>query len=377
MQEQANLKSHAPRKTSSTPNKTEITFSQALRDGMDLCLQKFENCFLIGEGVSDPKAIFGTTEGLFTKYGANRIIEMPISENGLTGVVIGAAMSGMRPVMVHQRVDFSLLSLEQIFNNAAKMHYLSNGQHQVPLVIRMIIGRGWGQGPQHSQSLESIFGHIPGLKVYMPARAQDAKAMLVSAVAENNPVIFLEHRWLHYSHGLVDSGFPEYDDEGPRVALSGKDISIVATSWEVIEALRASEFLKKIAVFPEIIDLRVIRPLKMQEIIQSVSKTNKLITVDTGWSTYGVGSEIIASIVENNVTLLKANPLRLGVAPHPTPSSRALITNYYPTAANIARAVASMLHVGEDRAKELEQIIHAETKNDVIDVPVANFRGPF
>lgn len=373
----ATSQTSAPFITTSTAREEVITFSDALVEGMDLCLQKHANCFLIGEGVADPKAIFGTTKGLFEKYGPDRIIEMPVAENGLTGVVIGAAMSGMRPVMTHQRVDFSLLSLEQIFNNAAKMHYLSNGQHQVPIVIRMIIGRGWGQGPQHSQSLESIFGHIPGLKVYMPSRPQDAKSMLMAAVEDNSPVVFIEHRWLHYNHGPVEQGYSTLDYEGPRVALTGKDATIVATSWEVIEALRAGEFLKEIDIHPEVIDLRVIRPLKMEKIIASVVKTNKLITVDTGWSTYGIGAEIIASVMENNFTALNAKPIRLGALAHPTPSSRSLIKDYYPTASNIAKRVASMLKVSEAKLNILDKVISEKTKDDIIDVPVASFRGPF
>ena len=175
----------------------ELTYAQAIQEGLHQSMEADARVILVGEGVPDPKAIFATTAGLRDRFGSARVFDMPLSENGMTGICIGAALSGLRPVMVHQRIDFALLAMDQLVNNAAKWHYMFDGLANVPLVIRVIIGRGWGQGPQHSQSLQALFAHIPGFKVVLPATAYDAKGMLISAIEDNNPVIFIEHRWLH------------------------------------------------------------------------------------------------------------------------------------------------------------------------------------
>ena len=216
----------------------DITYAEAVREALDFCLSQDKNVFVVGEGVPDPKKIFNTTAGLLEKYGPQRIMDMPLSENALTGVCIGSGLIGMRPVMVHQRTDFAYLALDQIINNAAKWHYMFNGQGQVPIVIRMMIGRGWGQGPQHSSSPQALFSHIPGLKVVMPARPHDAKGMLIQAIEDNGPVIFLEHRWLHHMKEPV----PEEPFREPlgkaRVVRSGDSLTLAAFSYSVIEATK-------------------------------------------------------------------------------------------------------------------------------------------
>ncbi|MFQ5482693.1 MAG: dehydrogenase E1 component subunit alpha/beta, partial [Nitrospinaceae bacterium] len=184
----------------------EITFSQALHEAADHCLAEDPSVYVLGLGVPDPKGVFGTTAGLQEKYGPDRVMDMPVSENAMTGVAIGSAMTGMRPIMTHQRIDFMLLSLDQVINNAAKWHYMFGGQLKAPLVIRLLVGRGWGQGPQHSQSLQALFAHIPGLKVVCPFSPHDAKGLLIAAVRDPNPVIFIEHRWLHGLYGPVPEG---------------------------------------------------------------------------------------------------------------------------------------------------------------------------
>ena len=190
------------------PDKERIlSASQAILEATDQIMKKDSNLILIGEGINDPKAIFGTTSNLSLKYGKSRVIESPISENGITGIAIGLAINNFKVLLIHQRVEFALLSIEQIFNNAAKSFYVTNGKHRVPIVIRMIIGRGWGQGPAHSQSLETIFSYIPGLKVLIPSSAYDAKGMLISAFNDPNPVLILEHRWLHFVTGFVPKKF--------------------------------------------------------------------------------------------------------------------------------------------------------------------------
>ena len=181
----------------------EITYAEAIAEAISQSMEKDPSVFIIGEGVPDPKAIFGTTKGLVEKYGSDRVLDMPVSENALTGVCIGTALRGMRPIMVHQRLDFVLLAMDQIVNNSAKWHYMFGGQTSVPFVVRAVIGMGWGQGAQHSQNIQAIFTHIPGLKVVMPATPYDAKGLLISSIQDNNPVIFIEHRWLHHIRGHV------------------------------------------------------------------------------------------------------------------------------------------------------------------------------
>ena len=181
----------------------ELKYFQAILEATDQCLAADPRVYVIGLGVTDPKGIFGTTLGLEAKYGPRRVMDMPVSENALTGIALGSAVTGMRPIMTHQRVDFALLALDQLINNAAKWHTMFGGRMRAPMVIRLIIGRGWGQGPQHSQSLQALFAHIPGLKVVMPATPYDAKGLLVAAVEDDNPVIYLEHRWLHGIWGPV------------------------------------------------------------------------------------------------------------------------------------------------------------------------------
>src|SRR5579883_291096 len=184
----------------------ELKYYQAIHEATDLCMEKDPSVYVIGLGATDPKGIFGTTSGLEAKYGSARVMDMPCAENGMTGVAIGSALVGMRPILLHQRIDFAVLAMEQIVNQAAKWHYMFGGRKSVPLVVRLLVGRGWGQGPQHSQSLQAWFAHVPGLRVVLPSTPQDAKGLLISAVEDDNPVIFIEHRWLHNIAGPVPEG---------------------------------------------------------------------------------------------------------------------------------------------------------------------------
>lgn len=351
--------------------------AEALREALDLCMAADPSVYVLGEGVTDPKAIYGTTEGLLEKYGAERVVEMPVSENGLTGVAIGSALLGQRPVMVHQRVDFSLLSLEQLFNNAAKAFYVSNGRHRVPMVVRLIIGRGWGQGPAHSQSLEPVFAHIPGLKVLMPSSPYEAKGMLSAAIEDDNPVIILEHRWIHLANGVVPEKHFTVPLTGPARIQEGGDVTIVATSYMLFETLQAATVLRDVDVHADVFDLRVLRPLSIEPIMESIERTGRLIMVDTGWRTYGIGAEIVSIIAEKCFESLKAPPVRLGLPDYPTPSSAPLTVNFYPTSVSILDAVIDS--VGIDRAAI------ATNRDDLIeergkipfDVPNPAFRGPF
>jgi pyruvate dehydrogenase E1 component beta subunit len=359
------------------PEPRTINAAEALREAMDLALERWPDVFLMGEGVADPKGIFGTTVGLADKHGSERVVEMPVSENGLTGVAIGAALMGRRPVLVHQRVDFALLSIEQLFNSAAKSHYVTGGRHRVPLVVRMVIGRGWGQGPQHSQSLEAMFAHVPGLKVVMPSTPREFKGLLLGAIEDDNPVLMLEHRWLHYVTGDVPEGFYSIPLDGPRLAREGQDVTIVASSYMALEALGAAEALAGVGCAAEVFDLRMLRPLALDPILASVQKTGRLITVDTGWRIGGMGAEIVAEITERAFAHLKAPPRRIGLPDHPTPSSRALAAAYYPGSVDIVDAVEQLLELDQGAAEGARQACVAARQGVPIDKPDPAFKGPF
>lgn len=327
--------------------------------------------YVMGLGVPDPTGIFGTTKGLQEKYGESRVLDMPLAENSMTGVAIGSAIVGMRPVMTHQRVDFALVAMEQIVNQAAKWHYMFDGQVNVPLVIRMIIGRGWGQGPQHSQSLQAMFAHVPGLKVVMPTTPYDAKGLLISAIEDNNPVVMLEHRWLY---GITDA-VPVEPYRVPlgkaRVMSEGTDVTIVGLSYMSIESLRAAELLAERGVNAEVIDLRSLRPLDEDTILASVRKTGNLVVADTAHKMFGASAEILAFVTENAFAALKTAPRRVTIPDHPAPTSPALADSFYPHAGHIASEVLRQL--GRDNDNSL--FLQPEGRR--LDQPDSSFTGPF
>jgi pyruvate dehydrogenase E1 component beta subunit len=359
------------------PTERIVSAAEAIREGLHIALGERPEAYLIGEGVTDPGGIFGTTKGLIEAYGPERVIEMPVSENGLTGIAIGSALLGQRPIMTHQRVDFALLCIEQLFNAAAKSHYVTNGRHRVPLTVRMVIGRGWGQGPQHSQSLEALFAHVPGLKVVMPTTPAQFKGMLLAAIDDDNPVIFLEHRWLHYVTGPVPEGGERLALDGPRIVHEGADATIVATSYMLLEALRAAEALARVGCKCEVIDLRVLRPLVLAPIEQSLRRTGRLIMCDTGWKTLGLGAEIVAQLAEHAWDAFRRPPVRLGLPDHPTPSSLELAKVYYPGSAHIVDAVQALCDLPPATAQAARAEVIAARKGVPIDKPDPAFKGPF
>lgn len=348
-----------------------LTYGEAVREATDQCLASDPGVYLMGLGAPDPTGVFGTTRGLHEVHGEDRVMDMPTSENGMTGVAIGSALVGMRPMMTHQRVDFALLALEQIVNQAANWHYMFGGQMSVPLVIRMVIGRGWGQGPQHSQNLHATFAHVPGLKVVLPTTAYDAKGLLIASVEDNNPVIFLEHRWLHNASGEVPEGMYRVPLGEARVMREGRDVTLVASSFMSLESLQAAEALAEEGIDAEVVDLRTVKPLDEATVLESVARTGRLIAVDGGWRTAGFAGEIVAVAVEGAMDSLRAPPKRVTLPDCPTPTTRALANSYYPRAAHIVAAVKEMLGLPVDEAS-----LHAEAL-DPYDVPDPSFKGPF
>ena len=349
----------------------ELKYFQAIQEALDLSLAKDSNVYVMGLGVPDPKGVFGTTLGLQQKYGDHRVMDMPTSENAMTGVAMGSAIVGMRPVMVHQRIDFALLAIDQMVSQAAKWHYMFGGKMRVPLVIRMLVGRGWGQGPQHSQSLQAWFAHVPGLKVVMPATPHDAKGMLIASIEDDNPVIFIEHRWLHNTFGEVPEGIYRVPIGEAKISRSGKDVTIAATSYSALEALRAAELLAKAGVEAEVIDLRSLRPLDDETIFNSVRRTGRLLVADTGWKFGGFGAEVVASVTEELFGQLKCAPRRLGMLDAPVPTSPALSHQSYPGVNEIISQIFEMLGIPQEKLPRLEE---APSKSDV---PDPQFAGPF
>lgn len=347
-----------------------ISYAEALREAQDYCLGAYPECFLMGLGVPDPKGVFGSTLGLQDKYGLDRVFDVPLSENAMTGVALGSAISGMRPVLTHQRVDFALSSIEQLVNQAAKWHYMFGGRMKAPMVIRMVIGRGWGQGPQHSQSLQALFAHVPGLKVVMPTTPFDAKGMMISAIESDDPVVCLEHRWLY---GIRDEVPPDYYRvplDRARVMRSGTDVTLIGVSYMTLECLTAAEMLAGVGISAEVIDLRSIRPLDLETILDSVNRTGRLLTVDNGHVVGGISAEITASVVERSFDRLVAAPDRMGFPDHPTPTTPSLADGYYPLPHEIAETAARLVGIEQS----FDPVDRGERRLDQSDPA---YQGPF
>ncbi|MBS3905139.1 MAG: alpha-ketoacid dehydrogenase subunit beta [Simkania sp.] len=354
----------------------ELKFHQAILEATDQLMELDPSVYVMGLGVPDPKGLFGTTSGLQQKYGPDRVMDMPVSENAMTGVAIGTAIMGLRPIMTHQRVDFCLLALDQLINNAAKWHYMFGGRANVPLVIRLLIGRGWGQGPQHSQTLHSLFAHIPGLKVVMPSNCYDAKGLLISSVEDNNPVIFLEHRWLHNIFGEVPEGIYRVPIGSAKIVNEGKDITVIACSHMTLEAWKAIGLLENDGISIELIDLRTIKPLDKETVLNSVLKTGRVIVLDPDWRTCGFASELLAILAEEAFDSLKSPPVRITYPDHPCPTSWALSNHYYPTSKEIALKILEMMGKPTRAKALLEEILQLRMQQP-LDVPDASFTGPF
>lgn len=321
----------------------EMTFGEAIRDSIHYALQNNPNVFVMGEGVDDPKGIEGTVLGLHEEFGGERVIDLPLSENGCMGVAIGSSLVGMLPIVIHQRMDFLLLTMDQILNHAAKWNYMFGGQQSVPIVIKCTVGQGWGQGPTHSQSLQALFSHLPGVKVVMPSNPYDAKGLFINAIEDPNPVIFIE-QYLCYQ---IKSDVPikKYTinfGEG-KIVKKGDDLTIVCCGYLVGEALSAATEAAEKGINIEVLDLRSLYPLDKDLILKSVAKTGRLIIADPGHQTNGLSAEICAIVSENIQDKLLSNIIRIAFPDTPTPASNALEKYYYPMHNNIVDAVMKIL----------------------------------
>jgi pyruvate/2-oxoglutarate/acetoin dehydrogenase E1 component len=318
----------------------KISYCEALREAMSQEMERDPSIFVYGIGVPDHKRIFGSTVGLVEKFGEERCFDTPLSEDAMTGFGLGAAINGMRPIHIHMRVDFLLLALNQLANMVSSYRYSTCGKLKVPLVIRAIFGRGWGQSFQHSKAMHSCFAHIPGLKVVMPTTPIDAKGLLISAIRDDNPVIFIEHRWLYSAVDEVPEEPYTIPLSEANILRSGKDITVVATSWMNVEALKAAEVLEqRHGISVEVIDPRTIAPFNDQLIIESVNKSGHCIVADNDWLECGFSAEVAARVSEKCLHRLKSPVRRIGFAYTPCPSTRPLENHFYPNAADIIREV--------------------------------------
>jgi len=348
-------------------NQRILKYSEALNEALLQGMEKNPDVYVMGCGVADAEGIFGTTIAAARRFGEDRVMSVPLSENAITGIGIGSAIMGKRPVMVHARNDFLLLAMDQIVNHGAKWKFMSGGRLNCPLVIRAIVGRGWGQAAQHSQSLQSLFSHIPGLKIALPASAYDAKGLLLAAINDADPVILIEHRLLYETTTHVPYDSYTVPLGKGQVVRSGKNVTIVAFSYMVKEALAAAKVLEEEGIDVEVVDPRSTSPLDMDTILTSVYKTRRVIVADTGWENYGISAEICSKIYEQAFNLLEGPIKRIALPNESTPCSPALEKRYYPGV--------------KDLIESAEALMKARTKKmvgtDSLPREHANFHGPF
>ena len=316
-----------------------LTYAQAIREAHALLLENDPRVFLIGQGLRSPWYAGGSLEGLDSEFGPERVMDSPVSENATTGAAVGAAIAGMRPIVFHPRMDFMLLALDPIINQAANWSYMFAGQVSVPLVIRAVVNRGGEQGAQHAQAMQALFMHLPGLKVVMPSTPHDAKGLLIAAVADGNPVLYIDDRWLYDEVGPVAEEMYTVPIGTAAVRKKGADVTIVATSYMALEAMKAVAVLAERGIDAEMIDLRSIKPWDRELVFDSVRKTGRLVISDAAWKTAGVAAEIAASVSTELFDALKAPIQRVTLPDAPAPVSVALERAYYITAGDIVTAV--------------------------------------
>lgn len=321
----------------------KLQYSLAINEAFHQMMEVDSSVFLIGQGVKSPWYVGNTAKGLLERFGEERVIDTPVSENAITGAAVGAAIAGMRAVVVHPRMDFMMYALDPIINEAANWYYMNGGKASVPVVIWGVVNRGGEQAAQHSQSIHAIFSHIPGLKVVMPATPYDAKGLMVAAIKDDNPVIFIDDRWLYNIEDEVPEELYSVPIGKGVIRVEGRDVTIIATSYMVQEAVKAASLLEKKNISVEVIDPRTIKPIDMELIFESVKKTGKVVVADGGWKTCGWAAEVSALIAEEIFPFLKSPVKRVTLPDIPAPASRTLEESYYPDFNSIVDAVYTVL----------------------------------
>jgi len=325
--------------------KKQFNYGTAILDAFEYLLDNYPEVFVIGQGLWSPWYVGNTMTNLDKKYGKHRIIDTPVSESAVTGAGVGASLCGMRPIVVHPRMDFMLYAMDPIVNQAAKWSYMFGGQSNPSVTIRAIINRGGEQGAQHSQALHAWFAHVPGLRVVMPSSVEDARDLLIASVLCDDPVIYIDDRWLYDQEDeLPPAKEIVLEKEGPRIVKMGQDITIVASGYATFLAKESILRLEKMGINPEIIDVRVLNPFDYGKIITSVQKTKNLVVIDPGSLSCGFSAEIISRVVENiDPGLLRTTPRRIALPDSPAPTSKNLEDEYYPNVDKIIFEIKQLI----------------------------------
>ena len=318
-----------------------IKFTEAIKEATVQMMERDSSVFVVGLGVSYKNGADGTTAGLKAKY-PERVLDVPVSEAAFTGMAVGAAINGLHPIVHHGRIEFALFAADQIFTQAAKWNYMFGGDNPVPIVFRIAVGRQWGNGPQHTQALYSLFGNTLGLKVVIPSTPKMAKGLLVSALQDKNPVVFLEPRWLYNTKQDVPEEIYSIPLDKAHVVKNGSSVTVVAYGDGLVAAMEACELIGDDTEV-ELIDLVSINPVDYETIAHSVAKTGRLLCVDTTNNAFNIGSEVIAKVAQNRSVKLKDNPASLSCPNVPCPTSTALTEFYYPTKVDVANAILGLL----------------------------------
>ena len=321
----------------------KLTYSLAINEALKQLMKIDNSVFIIGQGVKSPWYVGNTCKNLIKLYGEERVIDTPISENAMTGAAVGASLAGMKAVVMHPRVDFSLYAFDPIINQAANWSYMNGGRASVPVVFWLAVNRGGEQAAQHSQDLHSLFSHIPGLKIIAPSNAYDVKGLLISAIRDPNPVVFIDDRWLYGREDVVPEEIYEIPLGKGVIKRKGKHVTVVSSSFLLNEAAVSAELLEGEGINVELIDLRSIKPLDFDIILKSVNKTGRLVIVDGSWATNNIASEISATVNEKAFGKLKAPVNRLSLPDSPAPASKTLEAVYYITNEQITDTVKNIM----------------------------------
>lgn len=350
---------------------SSTSVAQAIRDATAEAMRADSSVVLYGLGVNDPGRVFGTTAGLVEEFGESRVFETPTAENGMMGVAVGAALGGLRPIVTHQRVDFFYLAMDQLVNSAAKWRFMFGAQFSVPLVVRLIVGRGWGQGPTHSQNLATWLSHVPGIKVVYPSNSTNAGSLLREAIEDNNPVVYIEDRWLH-SQTAEGAWDRELTLGSPVFRREGGDFTLVAYGSMVAEALSAADMLGALGIIVDVIDLGTLLPLNLESVVESVSRTRNLLVVEPGPVRGSFGEALIGSVVSSLVGQCDLAFARvLGLPSIPQPTSFGATRGLYPTGWSIATTL------GEQLGLDATKLQRDDSESAPHDANSGSFAGPF
>jgi acetoin:2,6-dichlorophenolindophenol oxidoreductase subunit beta len=323
----------SPNAGSSTP----LSFAQSINAALRQAMELDPSVFVCGIGADTATGIFGTTTGLVDRFGAKRVFDTPIAEAGITALAAGAANAGLRPVIVHQRLDFMLYTVDQVVNWMAPWRFMSGGRARMPVTIRAIIGKGWGQGPQHTKSLHAWFAHVPGLQVVMPASPSDAKGLLLSSIMSDDPTLFIEGRALFSMQEAVPD-HPYFIRLGEAlIRREGRDVTLVTMGSMVPLSLQAADSLSEVGISVEVVDLRCLMPLDLPRVLASVKKTGRLVVAEPGWRAYGAGAEIVAAVAET-LGHTRSRPRRVAWPQSAVPTASKLEEQFYPTSEDIQKA---------------------------------------